>query len=57
MKTQLAEETFGKEVKVEKEILFKGIIEPPLKIRAFLKTTEKYITFLQASSEWQPCIS
>jgi GntR family transcriptional regulator len=46
MKTQLAEETFGKEVKVEKEILFKGIIEPPPEIRTYLKTIDKIYHFL-----------
>ncbi|MDH4232377.1 MAG: GntR family transcriptional regulator [Nitrospirota bacterium] len=46
MKTQLAEEMFGKEVKTEKEVLFRGIIEPPTDIRAYLKTTDKIYHFL-----------
>jgi len=46
MKTQLAEEMFGKEVKAEKEIIFKGIIEPSPDIRAYLKTTDKIYHFL-----------
>jgi GntR family transcriptional regulator len=41
MKTQLAEETFGKEVKAEKELLFKGIKEPSPDIRTYLKTADK----------------
>ena len=46
MKTQLTEEMFGKEVKAEKEILFKGIKEPSSDIRAYLKTTDKIYHFL-----------
>ncbi len=46
MKTQLAEEMFGKEVKAEKEIIFKGIIEPSPDIRTYLKTTDRIYHFL-----------
>ena len=46
MKTQLTEEMFGKEVKVEKEVLFKGIKEPSPDIRSYLKTTDKIYHFL-----------
>ena len=46
MKTQLAEETFGKEVKAEKEVIFKGIIEPTQDIRTYLRTTDKIYHFL-----------
>ena len=46
MKTQLTEEMFGEEVKVEKEILFKGIKEPSPDIRSYLKTTDKIYHFL-----------
>jgi len=41
MKTQLTEEMFGKEVKFEKEILFKGVKEPSPEIRTYLKTNDK----------------
>lgn len=40
MRTRLTEEMFGKEVKVEKEILARGIAEPPPDIRTYLKTDE-----------------
>jgi GntR family transcriptional regulator len=46
MKTQLAEEMFGKEVKTEQEVLFKGIIEPSPDIRTSLKTTDRIYHFL-----------
>src|SRR3990172_13199690 len=46
MKTQLTEEMFGKEVKVEKEVLFKGIKEPSPDIRSYLRTTDKIYHFL-----------
>jgi len=46
MKTQLTEEMFGEEVKVEKEVLFKGIKEPSPDIRSYLKTTDKIYHFL-----------
>ena len=46
MKTHLAEEMFGKEVKAEKEIIFKGIIEPSPDIRTYLKTTDRIYHFL-----------
>ncbi len=38
MRTRFTEEMFGKEVSVEKEILFKGIQEPTQDIRGYLKT-------------------
>jgi len=41
MKTRLTEEMFGKEVKLKRQILFKGIKEPPSGIKVFLKTEER----------------
>jgi GntR family transcriptional regulator len=41
MKTRLTEEMFGKEVKVEREVLFKGIKEPPSDAKGYLKTDDK----------------
>jgi DNA-binding GntR family transcriptional regulator len=41
MKTRFTEEMFGKEVKAEKEILFRGIIEPGPDIRGYLDTTDE----------------
>lgn len=41
MKTRFTEEMFGKEVKVEKEILFKGIREPQSDVRTYLKTDDR----------------
>lgn len=38
MRTIFTEEMFGKEVKAEKELLFKGIKEPDQDIRSYLKT-------------------
>ncbi len=38
MKTRLTEDMFGKEVKVEREILFSGIKEPQPEARSYLKT-------------------
>ena len=38
MRTIFTEEMFGKEVKAEKELLFKGIKEPDPDIRSYLKT-------------------
>jgi GntR family transcriptional regulator len=38
MRTRFTEEMFGKEVSVEKKILFSGIHEPPQDIRGYLKT-------------------
>ena len=46
MKTQLTEEMFGKEVKFEKELLFKGVKEPSPEVRAYLKTADKIYHFL-----------
>ncbi len=40
MKTRFTEEMFGKEVKVEKEILYKGIKEPPPDVKGYLKTED-----------------
>ncbi|SPQ01926.1 putative Transcriptional regulator, GntR family [Candidatus Sulfobium mesophilum] len=40
MRTRFTEEMFGEEVKVEKEILFKGIQAPPEDVRAYLKTED-----------------
>lgn len=40
MKTQFTEEMFGKEVKAEKELLSRGIIEPLTDIRSYLKTEQ-----------------
>lgn len=41
MKTRLTEEMFGKEVKAEREVLFKGIEAPPANARNYLKTDDK----------------
>ncbi|MHB8880930.1 MAG: GntR family transcriptional regulator [Thermodesulfovibrionales bacterium] len=41
MKTRFTEEMFGKEVKAEKEILFKGIKEPAPEIRKYLATGDE----------------
>ena len=38
MKTRFTEEMFGKEVKAKKEILFKGVKEPPIDVKSYLKT-------------------
>lgn len=38
MKTRLTEEMFGEEVKVDKEVLFGGIKEPPAYARGYLRT-------------------
>lgn len=46
MKTQLTEEMFGKEVKFEKKVLFKGVKEPSPEIRSYLRTTDKIYHFL-----------
>jgi GntR family transcriptional regulator len=46
MKTQLTEEMFGKEVKAEKEVLFKGVQEPSDEVRSYLRTNEKIYHFL-----------
>lgn len=46
MKTHLAEETFGKEVKAEKEMLFKGVKEPASDIRTYLQTDDDIYHFL-----------
>ncbi len=40
MRTRFTEEMFGEEVKVEKEILFKGIQSPPQDVSAYLKTED-----------------
>lgn len=41
MKTTLTEDMFGKEVKLERKILNKGIKEPPPDVRGFLKTNDR----------------
>ncbi|MBI5025881.1 MAG: GntR family transcriptional regulator [Nitrospirae bacterium] len=41
MKTRLTEEMFGKEVKLNREILSKGIKEPSSEIRSYLKTDDR----------------
>ncbi len=41
MKTRLTEDMFGKEVKVDRDILFKGIIKPPSDEKGYLKTDDK----------------
>lgn len=40
MKTRFTEEMFGKEVKAEKKILFRGVQEPPQDVRGYLKTDD-----------------
>ncbi len=50
MKTRLTEEMFGKEVNLEREILFKGIKELPNDIRAFLKTDDRIYYILSKRS-------
>ena len=46
MRTRFTEEMFGKEVRAQKELLFKGIIDPPAEIKAYLKTAEAIYRFL-----------
>lgn len=46
MKTKLTEEMFGKEVKLERKILFQGIKEPSPDIRAYLKTEDRIYCIL-----------
>ena len=41
MKTRLTEDMFEKEVRVEKEILFRGASEPPQDARAYLRTDDR----------------
>ena len=40
MRTRFTEEMCGEEVSTEKEILYKGIQDPPQEIRTYLKTTD-----------------
>ena len=46
MRTRFTEEMFGKEVKVEKRVLFKGIQEPPTEVKAYLKTVDRIYCIL-----------
>ncbi|MBI5635132.1 MAG: GntR family transcriptional regulator [Nitrospirae bacterium] len=46
MKTRFTEEMFGKEVRVTKELLFKGTIDPPAEVKAYLKTDDLIYQFL-----------
>ncbi len=46
MKTRFTEEMFGKEVKVTKELLFKGTITPPSDVKAYLRTDDLIYQFL-----------
>jgi len=46
MKTRFTEEMFGEEVKSDKELLVKGIADPPAEIKAYLRTTEMIYRFL-----------
>ena len=41
MRTRLTEEMFGKEVQVERNILSKGIVEPPSEVKAYLRTDDR----------------
>jgi GntR family transcriptional regulator len=40
MRTTLTEDMFGKEVVIKKEVLFKGIKEPPFDVKSYLKTDD-----------------
>ncbi len=46
MKTRFTEEMFGEEVKSDKELLAKGIIDAPIEIKAYLRTTDVIYRFL-----------
>jgi GntR family transcriptional regulator, frlABCD operon transcriptional regulator len=46
MKTRFTEEMFGKEVKVKREILFKGIEETPRDVKGYLKTEDRLYQIL-----------
>lgn len=46
MKTRLAEEMFGKEVKAERKILFRGVTEAPPEVKKYLATGEELYTIL-----------
>lgn len=46
MKTRFTEEMFGEEVHVTKELLFKGTIDPPSEVKAYLKTDDLIYQFL-----------
>ena len=46
MKTRFTEEMFGQEVQLTKELLIKGITEPPTEVKAYLKTDDRIYQFL-----------
>jgi len=46
MKTRFTEEMFGKEVKAEREIIYKGITEPPPDVRGYLSTDDQIYQIL-----------
>ena len=46
MRTRFTEEMFGEEVQAKKELLFKGIIDPPSEIKAYLRTDDAIYHFL-----------
>ena len=46
MRTRFSEEMFGEGVKVDKELLFKGVISPSPEIKAYLRTEETIYHFL-----------
>ena len=46
MRTRFTEEMFGEEVQVTKELLYKGTIDPPAEVKAYLKTDDPIYQFL-----------
>jgi GntR family transcriptional regulator len=46
MKTRFTEDMFGEEVRSEKELLFKGLADPPSEIKAYLRTEDVVYHFL-----------
>ena len=46
MRTRFSEEMFGRELSVEKQLLFKGVVEPPSEVKAYLKTEDTIYHFL-----------
>jgi len=46
MRTRFTEEMFGREIKAEKEIIFKGIKEPPSDVRGYLATQDEIYQIL-----------
>ncbi len=50
MKTRLTEEMFGKEVKLDRKVLFQGIKEPNPEIRTYLKTEDRIYYILSKRS-------